>query len=318
MRKAIPSVFAALLGFVALGGLSLENDRFLSERFIRGALAPLAISVKTGDDLMALDWARRFEVLDGVEAFQAVCGGKKIASGGRSDLLSSAPGPDFEWLPPMRYRLRLDEEPLPRQHLGLEIILRASPGPLGWGFLGSLLGLSGVWLQSFLGRRPCREEKKHETPSPQHLSPDFQKRDLSFPMNRAPSRIGLEPNPLTSGVHRGCVPPMSSPQFGSQSPSLVGQTNSKPSLRLDAKWTVQGFSEDLPSYLGIPPEELMGRHLMQLDPHPTLLTLLEKSQKGSTSQGFNRLPSCEIEVFPLEDKGVLLVYVERPSSPISP
>jgi len=266
MKKILPSILAVLLGFIAGFGASFQNDRIQSERFARSALAPLLISIKTDDDLMALDWARRFEDLEGVEAFRAVCGGRIIASGGLLDLLASGPGPKFEWVPPTRYRLRLAEEPLSHQRLELEIILQSSPGPFIWGVAAAFLCLWGVWLQRFLGTPPQ---------PPSNSLPPQPKQTPSFP----------KPN-LPIGEH----------------------SNLQPSLRLDSRWTVQDFSGDIPDLFGVSPDGLLGHHLLDLDPHPTLLRLLEKAQKGRASQGFNRFPNMEIETTPLEDEGILLTF----------
>ena len=282
MRKILPSLLAALLGFIVGFGVSFQNDRIQLERFVRGALPPLLISVKTGDDLMALDWARHFEDLEGVEAFRAVCGGKVIASGGLLDLLASGPGSKFEWLPPMRYRLRLAEDTMAHQRLELEIILQSSPGPFIWGAAAAFLCLLGVWLQRFLG----------STPKP-----------LSNPLTPQPKPAPSKTRTTTVG---GTIPSSSA----STNPNLPteGHPTRQPSLRLDSRWTVQEFSDDIPDIFGIPPNDLLGHHLLDLDPHPTLLRLLEKAQKDRTSQGFNRFPSMEIEITPIEDEGILLTF----------
>jgi hypothetical protein len=79
---------------------------------------------------------------------------------------------------------------------------------------------------------------------------------------------------------------------------------------LDSRWAVQELSNGISDIFQIPPESLMGRHLLDLDPHPSLLNLLEKAQKGVTSQGFNRFPGMAVEMIPLEDEGAILSFTE--------
>jgi hypothetical protein len=287
MRNPLPFLFAFLLGFIVTSWVGFENNRSHSEGFMKAALIPLSISVKTGDDLLALDWARRFENLEGIEAFQAIKEGKTLATGGVTSRLGSSTEKSFQWLPPALFRSHVSEKAGIQGTLDLDVLYRTSFNPLLWGGLGGTLCLLGVLFGHW------RADSKHHSqpqnkPNPQPRSPlDKSHRDHSHdnPENLHPSAYPLRVDG-TPTDH----------------------------LRLDARWTIQEASSGLELRFEPTLPSLVGHHLLDLDPHIDLLSLIEKAQKGIASQGFNRFPGFSASTTPLPDGGVL-IHLASTSNP---
>lgn len=278
MRKATTLLLAALLGFIAASWACLRYDQTQTERFIKAAWVPLSTAAKTGDDLMALDWARHFENLEGVEAFQAIWRGKILAAGGRGTLLEGVTGPSFRWVPPSTYRARLSESFPQLGTLGLEVVTRADPGPLPCGLLGSVLCVLGALLAWGTVQSGSGNSLK---PSITPIAP-------VRPSHDTPSSTQQEKTPL----------PPPSERF----------------LRFSPRWSVQSASDEWGTFWGESLETLQGRHLMEMDPHPDLVVLIEKSQNGVASTGFNRFPNQAVRCTPLPEGGFELT-LEAPLTP---
>ncbi len=161
----LPLVLTGVLLCFASGfAASYRFDLIASIRYAESCLESFRFSLLAGDDLSAMDAARRLESKPDVRSFEVSRDNQVWVSGGRSEILSQGGFPG-RLIGARTFLVETEEQTPSGNTLRIRMAVKTGPGPWGWGLFSSILFLTGAlayWAHARSNSR--RNTRMAETP----------------------------------------------------------------------------------------------------------------------------------------------------------
>jgi hypothetical protein len=274
--KPIPSfkvIFGVTTAFLAFSTGAYLEELSSARAQANALIQPFVAAMKSQDDLASLDWAKSLEGMDHVQAFQIRLGSRVIAVGGNQDLITQGPNCGPFLRLPKTYYFMIHSRPIPQEELTGAFIIKVPWGPLISGLAGAFCFLIAAWT---LGRRPNSPDSAPNAP----IEP-------LPPMIHHPSTADWKTQALSEAI-----------------PGVF--------LLMDERWNIRFLSTEGLRLFGLPLHPEPSVHLMDWNPHPQLVQILESGKPGTCPGGFTRLPLWLLEVKPIPSGGWTLILSKPP------
>jgi hypothetical protein len=247
------------LGFSLGFGVSFYQDQERVLEMGRMAWTHLHYALELKDDMAVIDWSKNLEKMDSVLAFKATADSKPVAEGGNRNFLSTgtAAGPVYRF--PSHWVFTIGSPSNSAAPKELTVVFKFRPGPPGWGFLmGGLALLTGI-IGLFLMPAGIPERSFSPHPATDAQSP------------KPSPKKNIEPEPSKTD-----------PQ--------------KPYLFLDKNYVIQQSTPEAAKLFQKTVENLLNVHLLDLEPDPTLMSAIGKSEEVRLKSAFTSRPHLSVSL----------------------